>query len=134
MPARAEVESLMAPLGPRVRFAGAMPHEALPALYADADLYLWPAIDEAFGMAFLEAWRPVCPWSPAVPAACPRSWLTASPVSCPIGDAQAFARRRPAARCAGRARTAGGSGQSADRAHHDERAAAYAGCSAPDLR
>src|SRR5208282_5102807 len=28
---------------------------ALPSLYASADLYLWPAIHEAFGMAFLEA-------------------------------------------------------------------------------
>src|SRR5260370_1956528 len=43
-PARAEVETLMAPLGPRVCFAGAVPHEALPALYARADLYPLPAI------------------------------------------------------------------------------------------
>src|SRR4029450_7774193 len=54
-PARAEVEALMAPLGERVRFAGAVPHEKLPALYAAAGLYLWPAITEAYGMAFLEA-------------------------------------------------------------------------------
>ena len=27
----------------------------LPAIYASADLYLWPAINEAYGMAFLEA-------------------------------------------------------------------------------
>ena len=32
-----------------------VPHAALPALYAGADLYLWPAINEAYGMAFLEA-------------------------------------------------------------------------------
>ncbi len=54
-PARPEVEALMAPFGSRVRFAGAVPHGALPALYASADLYLWPAINEAYGMALLEA-------------------------------------------------------------------------------
>jgi glycosyltransferase involved in cell wall biosynthesis len=54
-PARPEVEALMAPLGARVHFAGAVPHAALPALYADADLYLWPAINEAYGVALLEA-------------------------------------------------------------------------------
>ena len=33
----------------------AVAREALPALYACADLYVWPAINEAYGMAFLEA-------------------------------------------------------------------------------
>jgi glycosyltransferase involved in cell wall biosynthesis len=54
-PARPEVEALMAPFADRVRFAGAVPHHKLPAVYASADLYLWPAINEAYGMAFLEA-------------------------------------------------------------------------------
>jgi glycosyltransferase involved in cell wall biosynthesis len=54
-PARPEVEALMTPFGDRVRFAGAVPHRELPKLYASADLYLWPAINEAYGMAFLEA-------------------------------------------------------------------------------
>ena len=54
-PARPTVEALMAPFGPRVRFAGAVPREALQPLYAAADLYVWPAINEAYGMAFLEA-------------------------------------------------------------------------------
>lgn len=53
--ARPTVEALMAPFGTRVRFAGRVPREALPALYASADLYVWPAINEAYGMAFLEA-------------------------------------------------------------------------------
>lgn len=52
---RPAVEALMAPFGTRVRFAGAVPREALQALYATADLYVWPAINEAYGMAFLEA-------------------------------------------------------------------------------
>ncbi len=55
-PARGRVEALFRPLGEdRVRFLGALPGAALPAIYRSADLYLWPAIHEAFGMAFLEA-------------------------------------------------------------------------------
>jgi len=55
-PERAAVEALLAPLERgRVRPLGALPEAALPALYASADLYVWPAIHEAFGMAFLEA-------------------------------------------------------------------------------
>ncbi|MGO8866094.1 MAG: glycosyltransferase family 4 protein [Alphaproteobacteria bacterium] len=55
-PARGEVEALLAPLAEgRARLVGALAADALPSLYASADLYLWPAIHEAFGMAFLEA-------------------------------------------------------------------------------
>ena len=55
-PARGEVEALLAPLAEgRARLLGALEADALPSLYASADLYLWPAIHEAFGMAFLEA-------------------------------------------------------------------------------
>ena len=54
-PARGEIETLMKPFGTKVRFVGAVERSALPALYAAADLYVWPAINEAFGIAFLEA-------------------------------------------------------------------------------
>jgi glycosyltransferase involved in cell wall biosynthesis len=55
-PARQAVEQAFAPLGrARVRFAGAVPPEALPGYYAAADILAWPAINEAFGMALLEA-------------------------------------------------------------------------------
>jgi glycosyltransferase involved in cell wall biosynthesis len=125
--ARAEVEALMAPLGPRVRFAGALPHEALPALYADADLYLWPAINEAYGMAFLEAQAAGLPvvagrtgGVPAVVADGVTGLLT------PVGDAAAFAAAvaRLLEAPAERARLAAAA---RDRiaAHHDERAAAH---------
>ena len=53
--ARAEVTALFAPLGARVAFAGAVTPGELPALYAAADLYVWPARNEAYGMALLEA-------------------------------------------------------------------------------
>jgi glycosyltransferase involved in cell wall biosynthesis len=55
-PARAAVAAAFAPLGPRVRLHGRIEDPAaLGHLYAGADLFLWPAIDEPFGMVFLEA-------------------------------------------------------------------------------
>jgi glycosyltransferase involved in cell wall biosynthesis len=39
----------------RTRFRGALPPEAMPAALAEADLLVWPAVNEAFGMALLEA-------------------------------------------------------------------------------
>jgi glycosyltransferase involved in cell wall biosynthesis len=127
-PARGEVEALMGPLGDRVRFAGAVPHGALPAIYASADLYLWPAINEAYGMAFLEAQAAGLPvvagrtgGVPAVVADGVTGLLT------PVGDAQAFAaavarllddpaeRTRLGQAAANRVAT-----------RHDERAAAHA--------
>jgi glycosyltransferase involved in cell wall biosynthesis len=53
--ASAEVAALLAPFGDRVRLLGPLPAERLPALYAACDLYVWPAVDEAYGMAPLEA-------------------------------------------------------------------------------
>lgn len=55
-PARARVEASFEALPPgRVHRLGALKPQALPAIYAAVDLYLWPALHEAFGMAFLEA-------------------------------------------------------------------------------
>ena len=132
-PARGKVEAMMAPLndkegGERVRFAGAVPHAELPATYASADLYLWPAINEAYGMAFLEAQAAGLPvvagrtgGVPAVVADGVTGVLT------PIGDAAAFAaatarllddpKERMRLGKAARARV---------NARHDERAAARA--------
>ena len=114
--------------GERVRFAGAVPHAELPATYASADLYLWPAINEAYGMAFLEAQAAGLPvvagrtgGVPAVVADGVTGVLT------PIGDAAAFAaatarllddpKERVRLGKAARARV---------NARHDERAAARA--------
>jgi glycosyltransferase involved in cell wall biosynthesis len=127
-PARGEVEAMMAPFGERVRFAGAVPHAELPKIYASADLYLWPAINEAYGMAFLEAQAAGLPvvagrtgGVPAVVADGVTGVLT------PIGDAAAFAtatgrllddpKERARLAKAARARI---------NARHDERAAARA--------
>jgi glycosyltransferase involved in cell wall biosynthesis len=127
-PARPEIEALMAPFGPRVRFLGAVPRERLPAVYAAADLYLWPAINEAYGMAFLEAQASGLPvvagrtgGVPAVVADGISGILT------PIGDACAFAAAvghlldDPSER----ARLSAGASRRVAQ-HHDERAAARA--------
>jgi glycosyltransferase involved in cell wall biosynthesis len=55
-PARAEVESGFSKFGPsRVQFVGARSPEEMPTLFAASDLYLWPGVEEAFGLAFVEA-------------------------------------------------------------------------------
>ena len=53
--ARADVEAALAPLGARAKYAGVLPPEALPETLAAADLFVWPAVNEAWGMAILEA-------------------------------------------------------------------------------
>lgn len=52
---RAEVEDALRPLGPRVTYRGALDQKAVIGALAKADLFVWPAINEAFGMALLEA-------------------------------------------------------------------------------
>ncbi|UWQ33396.1 glycosyltransferase family 4 protein [Leisingera sp. M527] len=54
-PARSEVEALMAPYGHKVRFLGQLSREELAAAYGNASLFLWPGVNEAFGMVYLEA-------------------------------------------------------------------------------
>jgi glycosyltransferase involved in cell wall biosynthesis len=55
-PARREVEAALAPLGQdRLRFAGQLARDRMAEAYAGADLLVWPAINEAYGMALLEA-------------------------------------------------------------------------------
>ena len=118
----------MAPFGSRVRFAGAVPHVELPALYASADLYLWPAINEAYGMAFLEAQAAGLPVVAGLTGGVPA--VVADGISgllTPIGDAAAFAsavarlldapKERARLAAAASARVA---------AHHDEAAASRA--------
>jgi glycosyltransferase involved in cell wall biosynthesis len=53
--ARAEIAAALAPLGNQAILAGAVLPKAVPALLTAADMMVWPAIDEAYGMALLEA-------------------------------------------------------------------------------
>jgi glycosyltransferase involved in cell wall biosynthesis len=50
-----EIREAFASVRGRVRFLGALGEAELPALYAACDLYVWPAVAEAYGMALLEA-------------------------------------------------------------------------------
>lgn len=54
-PARSEVEALMAKFGPRVQFLGQLDRDALQHVYESASLFVWPGVNEAFGMVYLEA-------------------------------------------------------------------------------
>lgn len=54
--ARAQVESLLREAASgRVHFLGACDARTMAAVYAAADLSIWPAVNEAYGMAMLEA-------------------------------------------------------------------------------
>ncbi|MBT3361410.1 MAG: glycosyltransferase family 4 protein [Rhodospirillales bacterium] len=54
-PAAAETKALFEPLDKRVTFLGSLENEDLPAIYAACDVYVWPSVNEAYGMALLEA-------------------------------------------------------------------------------
>jgi glycosyltransferase involved in cell wall biosynthesis len=58
---RGDVEALFAPFGNRVSYLGLCTHEDLARAYGAADLLVWPAVNEAFGMVFLEAAACGCP-------------------------------------------------------------------------
>jgi glycosyltransferase involved in cell wall biosynthesis len=54
--ARGKVEAAFAGIGGgRVRFAGAIAGSEVAAHLLASDLFVWPAVDEAFGMVFIEA-------------------------------------------------------------------------------
>jgi glycosyltransferase involved in cell wall biosynthesis len=53
--ARTEVEAALAPLKERILWTGVLRPAAIADRLAASDLYVWPAVNEAFGMALLEA-------------------------------------------------------------------------------
>lgn len=54
-PARADIETLFSPFGKQVTFLGQLDKPTIAALYRNASVFLWPGVDEAFGMVYLEA-------------------------------------------------------------------------------
>lgn len=54
---RSEIESWFNPVAEKVTFSGKLNEADLGQVYSLADLYIWPACGEAYGMAFLEAAR-----------------------------------------------------------------------------
>lgn len=53
--ARDEVELALCTIAEKIVFGGAIPTADLPAIYRSCDLYVWPGVGEAYGMAYLEA-------------------------------------------------------------------------------
>jgi glycosyltransferase involved in cell wall biosynthesis len=123
-PARADVAALFAPLGERVSFAGALDEAGVAAKLRSCNLFAWPAIDEAIGIALLEAQAcglPVVagasPGVAGVVANACTGFLT------PMNDAVAFAAAIRALVADARLCAAMGASASAHvRAHHDVRA------------
>ena len=90
-PARPEVAALFDGLGDRVTWLGETDPAALPAVYAAADLFVWPAVNEAYGMALLEAHAAGLPAVVGRTGGVPeivRDGITGMLV--PVGDVQAF--------------------------------------------
>ncbi|HST95755.1 MAG TPA: glycosyltransferase family 4 protein, partial [Microvirga sp.] len=60
--AREEIVQRFARFAPRVRYHGQVESRAdLKTLYEEADLFVWPAVNEAYGMVLLEAQALGCP-------------------------------------------------------------------------
>ncbi len=91
-PARPAVTAALMPLGARVRWHGTLDEAAVAGILARADLCVWPAINEAFGMALLEAQAsglPVVAGDSGGVAGIVENGVTGLLV--PPGDAEAFA-------------------------------------------
>jgi glycosyltransferase involved in cell wall biosynthesis len=90
--ARPEVENALAPLDGRVIWAGSLKSQAIADRLGGADLCVWPAFNEAFGMSLLEAQAsglPVVAGRTGGVAEIVISGVTGLLV--PVGDAPAFA-------------------------------------------
>lgn len=89
-PARERVGDALAALGSRVAWLGVQEADALPGLYAAADAYLWPAVNEAYGMAFLEAQAAGLPVVAGRAGGVP-DVVGETGILIPVGDRAAFA-------------------------------------------
>lgn len=91
-PERPAVTRAMGALTDRVVFLGGLPPEAIAPWYAAADLAVWPAIDEAIGMALLEgqaAGLPAVAGDHGAIGSFVRDGVTG--LTPPVGDVAAFA-------------------------------------------
>jgi glycosyltransferase involved in cell wall biosynthesis len=80
-------------LGPRVVFTGALPGTELTSYYAASDIFVWPSVREAYGMALLEAQAAGLPAIAGDSGGVPdilRDGVTG--LLCPEGDSPAFAK------------------------------------------
>ena len=93
--AREEVEAILEHTVPgRARFVGEMNLAGLVGLYGACDLFVWPAVNEAYGMAMLEAQAAGLPVVSSNLRGVPDVVLDArTGLLAPPGDAAAFAGR-----------------------------------------
>lgn len=89
-PARAEIELMFAEFGDQVVFTGQLDRAAVAAAYQDASLFVWPGVNEAFGMVYLEAQAAGLPVV-AQDRAGVREVIASSKSLVPEGDPQAVA-------------------------------------------
>jgi len=91
-PARNQVEGALAPLRGRVIWSGVLAPEEIRERLASADLFVWPALNEAYGMAALEAQASGLPVVAGIAGGI-REIVTSgiTGLLVPPGDAQAFA-------------------------------------------
>ncbi|MES0863965.1 glycosyltransferase family 4 protein [Ruegeria sp. SCPT10] len=54
-PARPDVENLMTPFEGHITFLGQLDREVLQRVYGEASIFVWPGVNEAYGMVYLEA-------------------------------------------------------------------------------
>lgn len=89
--ARAEVQQAFAPLGDRVQFLGQVTADQMPAVFARATAVVWPAVNEAYGMALLEAQAAGIPVVACAVRGVPDVVASDGAILVPEGDGAAFA-------------------------------------------
>lgn len=89
-PARAEIERLFAAYGKRVKFLGQLDHDAVAKAYQQASVFVWPGVNEAFGLVYLEAQAAGLPLI-AQNRAGVREVIASKQSLVPVGEPQAMA-------------------------------------------
>lgn len=91
-PARRDIVQMFSGFEDRLKWLGEKSSDELPAIYANADVFVWPGLNEAYGLVYLEA------QSHGLPVIAFESGGVASVVSppesgalCPPGDVAAYA-------------------------------------------
>lgn len=91
--ARHTVRAAFRSVADRIDWLGALPATRLPEIYRRHDIYVWPAINEAYGMALLEAQAQGLPVVAGRAGGVPEIVLDGvTGLVVPVGDAAAFAR------------------------------------------
>lgn len=89
-PARADIEMMFAVYGKRVKFLGQLDRDAVAAAYQQASVFVWPGVNEAFGLVYLEAQANGLPVI-AQDRAGVREVIASPQSLVPVGDSQSIA-------------------------------------------